>query len=74
MLAPHGRPQNIFFSLSLKIVKISTIYMNHFVGVRGVQNCQAGCYRRVPFMAPTKGGVRHGAELLVIRQQRTGGR
>jgi hypothetical protein len=64
----------IFFSLSRKITPSGTIDMKNSVGVGGVQNRQSGCYRRMPFLAPIKGGIRQGAEQLVTRQQRVGGR
>ena len=38
--------------------------MKNSVGVGGVQNCQSGCYRKLPFMAPIKGGIRQGAESI----------
>jgi hypothetical protein len=42
--------------------------MKHFIGVGGVQNSQSGCYRRMPLLAPIKGGIRRGAEQLVLHQ------
>jgi uncharacterized protein YneR len=66
--------EKIVWGLSLKIVQNDTIYMKHFVDFGGVQNCQSGCYRSVPVMAPTKGGVRQEAEQLILRQQRAGSR
>lgn len=44
--------------------------MKSSVGVGGVQNRHSGCYRRMPFLAPNKGGVRQGAEQLILRLQR----
>jgi hypothetical protein len=73
MLASH-KPQKKVWGLSLKSVQIDTIDKKNSFGFCGVQNCQAGRYRRVPFMAPIKGGVRHEAEQLILREQRTGGR
>jgi hypothetical protein len=69
-----GDHKDIFSSLSRKIVQNGTIYLKNSVGVGGVQNRQSGCYRRMPFLAPIKDGIRQGAEQLVTRQQRTGGR
>jgi hypothetical protein len=69
-----GDDKDIFSSLSRKIVPNGTIYMKHSVGVGGVQNRQSGCYRGMPFLAPITGGIRQGAEQLILRQQRTGGR
>jgi hypothetical protein len=66
--------EKIVRGLSLKIVPNDTIYKKQSVGVGGVQNCQASSYRKMPFLAPIKGGVRQGAEQLILRQQRTGGR
>jgi len=66
--------EKIVWGLSLKIVENHTIYMKHFVGLGGDQNCQAGCYRRKPLSAPIKNGVRRDAEPLILRQQRAGGR
>ena len=43
--------------------------MKDSVGVGGVQNRQSGCYRRMPFLAPIKGGIRQGAEQFVLHQQ-----
>jgi hypothetical protein len=31
-----------------------------------VQNRQSGCYRRMPFLAPIKGGIKKGAEQLIL--------
>jgi hypothetical protein len=58
--------------LSLKTVKISTIYMKDFVGIGGIQNHQSGCHPNPPFSAPIKCGNRQGVEQLVSRQQRAG--
>jgi hypothetical protein len=66
--------EKIVWVLSLKIVPNRTIDMKNSIGVGGVQNCQAGCYRRMPFLAPIKGGIKQGAEQLILRQQRTVGR
>jgi hypothetical protein len=63
--------EKIVWGLSLKIFQNDTIDIEDSVGV---QNRQAGCYRRMPFLAPIKDGIRQGAEQLVTRQQRTGGR
>jgi hypothetical protein len=65
LLAPHGRPQINFSGLSLKTVQNATIYMKHLVGV---QNCQAGCYRMIPFLALIKDGIRQGAEPHILPQ------
>jgi len=44
--------------LSLKAVQNDTIEKKNSFGVWGVQIRQPGCYRRFPFMAPIKGGIR----------------
>ena len=73
LLAPPGQPQNIFSILSLKTVKNTTINMNHFVCICGIQNRQSGCYRSLPSVASIKGGIRQEAEQLILRQQWGGG-
>jgi hypothetical protein len=66
--------EKIVCGLSLKTVQNRTIYMKDFVGVHGVQNCQAGRYRSVLFPAPTKGGIGQRVEPLATQQRRVGGR
>jgi hypothetical protein len=67
-----GDHKDIFSSLSRKIVPNGTIDIKNSVGVGGVQNRQSGCYRKLPFMAPIKSGIRQGAEQLILRQRRAG--
>jgi hypothetical protein len=67
-----GDRKDIASILSRKIVLNGTIDMKNSVGVGGVQNCQSGCYRKLPFMAPIKSGIRQGAEQLILRQRRAG--
>jgi len=58
LVAPHGRPQIYFPSLSRKIAPNDTIYMKNSFGVGGVQNRQspvaiAGCRSWLPSSVET---------------------
>jgi hypothetical protein len=58
--------------LSLKTVLGGTIDIENLFGGVGIQNRQSGCYCRVPFLAPIKGGIRQGAwsaRRLLYQQQ-----
>jgi hypothetical protein len=69
---PSRATQKNILELVAKDGSNGTKSMKHFVGVGGVQNCQDGCYRRVPLSALIKGGVRQVTERLILRQRRAG--
>jgi hypothetical protein len=73
-MAPHGDLKKIFFNLSRKIVPNGTIYKN-LAGVSGAfRIVNPVAIAEICIGVPTKGGVRQGAEQLILHRQRPGGR